>query len=81
MVVRQLAKQLRIEGFAVLDFDEDYDAFRSEMAALWRAGALNIRQTIFEGLDSAPDDLAAFTFPARATEARSWSASPDTSVR
>ena len=54
-----LAKRLRIEGFVVLDFDEDYEPFRAEMARLWKEGALSVRQTIFEGLESAPDALAA----------------------
>jgi NADPH-dependent curcumin reductase len=54
-----LAKRLRIEGFVVLDFDEDYAEFRAEIARLWREGALNCRQQIFEGLEHAPDALAA----------------------
>jgi NADPH-dependent curcumin reductase CurA len=54
-----LAKRLRIEGFVVLDFDEDYAEFRAEIARLWREGALSCRQQIFQGLERAPDALAA----------------------
>lgn len=54
-----LAKRLRIEGFVVLDFDEDYAEFRAEMSRLWKAGEISVRQTVFDGLESAPDALAA----------------------
>jgi len=53
-----LAKRLRIEGFVVLDYDDEYPVFRQEMAALWKAGALPYRQQIYEGLESAPAALA-----------------------
>lgn len=76
-----LAKRLRIEAFVVLDFDKDYKAFRSEMAALWHAGALNIRQTIFEGLESAPDALAACISGKSSGGKILVRVSPDTSVR
>lgn len=54
-----LARRLRIQGFVVLDHDEDYEEFRREIAAMWRAGRLAWRQQVFEGLESAPDALAA----------------------
>lgn len=54
-----LAKRLRIQGFVVLDNDGDYGDFRADMARMWREGKLVWRQHIFEGLESAPDALAA----------------------
>jgi NADPH-dependent curcumin reductase len=54
-----LAKRLRIQGFVVLDHEEDYEAFRDEVAALWRTGKLVYKQEVFQGLDRAPDALAA----------------------
>jgi NADPH-dependent curcumin reductase len=54
-----LAKRLRIQGFVVLDHDDDYQEFRADMAKLWKEGTLSVRQTIYEGLESAPEALAA----------------------
>ena len=54
-----LAKRLRIQGFVVLDHDGEYEEFRKDIATLWREGRLAWRQQIFEGLESAPDALAA----------------------
>jgi NADPH-dependent curcumin reductase CurA len=54
-----LGKRLRIEGFVVLDHDGDYSAFREETARLWKAGALHDRHQIYEGLETAPEALAA----------------------
>ncbi|WP_198351090.1 NADP-dependent oxidoreductase [Flavisphingomonas formosensis] len=53
-----LGKRLRIEGFVVLDYDDDYPAFRSEIARLWREGRIHYRQLVYEGLESAPRALA-----------------------
>lgn len=53
-----LAKRLRVEGFVVLDYDDEYPVFRGEMARLWRAGKLPFRQQIYQGLESAPQALA-----------------------
>jgi NADPH-dependent curcumin reductase CurA len=53
-----LAKRLRIEGFVVLDYDDDYPRFRREVAEMWRAGNLDYRQQLYQGLDSAPQALA-----------------------
>ena len=75
-----LAKRLRIEGFVVLDFDEDYDEFRAEMAKLWKEGSISVRQTIFEGLESAPDALAACLSGKSAGGKILVRVSPDTSI-
>lgn len=53
-----LGKRLRIEGFVVLDHDDEYPSFRDEMARRWRAGQLPFRQQIYEGLERAPVALA-----------------------
>jgi len=53
-----LAKRLRIEGFVVLDYDNEYPIFREEMARMWQAGKLPFRQKIYEGVESAPIALA-----------------------
>ena len=54
-----LAKRLRIQGFVVLDHDDEYPRFRADIAAMWRAGQLVYRQEIYEGLEQAPHALAA----------------------
>jgi len=53
-----LAKRLRIEGFVVLDHEEDYLTFRAEIAQMLRASALVYRTEIYQGLDQAPQALA-----------------------
>ena len=53
-----LAKRLRVEGFVVLDYDDEYPAFRAEMSRLWKAGSLPFRQTVYDGLERAPAALA-----------------------
>jgi len=53
-----LAKRLRIQGFVVLDHDQDYQPFRKDVADLWRRGALSYRQQVYEGLEQAPQALA-----------------------
>ena len=53
-----LGKRLRIEGFVVLDYDEDYPQFRTEVSKLWSDGALSYRQQIYQGLDQVPQALA-----------------------
>lgn len=75
-----LAKRLRIEGFVVLDFDDDYEEFRADMARMWKEGALSVRQTIFEGLESAPDALAACISGKSAGGKLLVRVSPDTSL-
>jgi len=75
-----LAKRLRIEGFVVLDFDEDYAEFRAEMARLWHAGEIKVRQTVFEGLESAPEALAACLSGESAGGKILVRVSPDTSL-
>ena len=54
-----LSKRLRIQGFVVLDHEDEYPAFRADIAQRWRAGQLVYRQEIYEGLEQAPAALAA----------------------
>jgi hypothetical protein len=54
-----LSKRLRIQGFVVLDHDEEYPEFRADVARMWRAGQLVYRLDIHEGLEEAPRALAA----------------------
>lgn len=53
-----LAKRLRIQGFVVLDHEHEYDAFRQDIARLWRKGALTYRKAVYDGLEKAPQALA-----------------------
>lgn len=54
-----LSKRLRVQGFVVLDHDDEYPEFRADVARMWRAGQLVYRQKIFDGLEQAPQALAA----------------------
>lgn len=54
-----LSKRLRIQGFVVLDHDDEYPAFRSDIAKMWAAGRLTYRQEVYDGLEQAPQALAA----------------------
>jgi NADPH-dependent curcumin reductase CurA len=53
-----LAKRLRIHGFVVLDHEEDYAAFRSDVARLWKEGKLIYKHQLYPGIESAPQALA-----------------------
>jgi NADPH-dependent curcumin reductase CurA len=53
-----LAKRLRIHGFVVLDHEEDYAAFRSHVARLWKEGKLVYEHQLYPGIESAPQALA-----------------------
>ena len=54
-----LAKRLRIQGFVVLDHEEENDAFRADVSKMWRDDKIAYKQHVFNGLESAPDALAA----------------------
>lgn len=53
-----LSKRLRIQGFVVLDHDDEYPAFRADMARMWHSGQLVYRQEVYHGLEQAPQALA-----------------------
>lgn len=53
-----LAKRLRIQGFVVLDFEEDYQPFRADVARLRKAGRLVYDQQVYRGIEAAPQALA-----------------------
>ncbi len=53
-----LGKRLRVEGFVVLDYEDDYPAFREEVVRLWREGSLAYRQKVYHGLEEVPRALA-----------------------
>jgi len=53
-----LAKRLRIEGFVVLDHEDDYAEFRADVARMLRDGALVYRTQVYQGLEQAPQALA-----------------------
>ncbi len=53
-----LIKRLRIEGFVVLDHDDEYFDFRADVARMLREGKFNYQTTIYEGLEQAPQALA-----------------------
>jgi NADPH-dependent curcumin reductase CurA len=46
--------QVRMEGFLVFNFADQYGAAREEMAGWAQRGELNPRTTEFQGLDQAP---------------------------
>ena len=54
-----LVKRLRIEGFVVLDHEQEYQSFRNEIASRWHAGRLVYDQHVFNGIEAAPRALAA----------------------
>jgi len=53
-----LAKRLRIQGFVVLDHEDEYLDFRADIARLLRAGTLTYQTTIYDGIEQAPQALA-----------------------
>jgi len=53
-----LAKRLRIQGFVVLDHEDEYSTFREDISAMLASGSLRYRKTIYHGLESAPQALA-----------------------
>lgn len=53
-----LGKRLRVQGFVVLDYEDDYPAFREEVVRLWREGSLAYRQQLYQGLEEVPQALA-----------------------
>ena len=54
-----LGKRLRVQGFVVLDHEEDNAPFRAEVAKMWRDGKITYKQQVYNGLESAPEALAA----------------------
>ena len=54
-----LGKRLRIQGFVVVDHEEDNDAFRADVSRMWREGKITYKHHMYNGLESAPDALAA----------------------
>jgi len=53
-----LAKRLRIQGFVVLDHEDEYPEFRADIARMLREGTLTYRTKVYEGLEQAPQALA-----------------------
>ena len=53
-----LAKRLRIQGFVVLDFEDEYLDFRADIARMLRSGALTYQTIVYEGIEQAPQALA-----------------------
>jgi len=51
---RLLVKRARVEGFSILDHEADFDAVNRALGRLLQSGDLTNRQTIAEGLESAP---------------------------
>jgi NADPH-dependent curcumin reductase CurA len=54
-----LDRYLTIRAFAFMDYLDQYDRFVAEMTAWRREGRMQMRQQMFEGLERAPDALAA----------------------
>ncbi|WP_133407484.1 NADP-dependent oxidoreductase [Parashewanella tropica] len=50
-----IIKKLRIEGFIVFDHWEHYGEFTQQMGQWLAKGDIKVEQTIFEGLENAPD--------------------------
>jgi len=50
-----LTRQLRVEGFIVSRWAKQFDQGRSQMAEWLREGKLQYEETIYEGLESAPE--------------------------
>lgn len=53
-----LAKRLRIQGFVVLDHEDEYPTFRADIAHMLRASTLTYQTTIYDGIEQAPKALA-----------------------
>lgn len=49
-----LVKRLRVQGFLIFDHNDSHDAFVSHVAPLVKSGEVQFRETISEGLESAP---------------------------
>lgn len=54
-----IMKRVTIRGFQFTEFDHLLDRFRHDMADWLSSGAIRTQETIFEGLDAAPDALIA----------------------
>ncbi|CAD7337146.1 NADP-dependent oxidoreductase [Sphingomonadales bacterium 56] len=54
-----LGKRLRIQGFVVTDYESENDAFRADVSKMWREGKITYKHHMYNGLESAPDALAA----------------------
>ena len=54
-MIMVVGKSLRLEGFIVTDHWDLQPAFAKEVAAWHAAGKLKWKQTVFEGIDKAPD--------------------------
>ncbi|MBM7071646.1 NADP-dependent oxidoreductase [Shewanella sp. 202IG2-18] len=50
-----IIKKLRVEGFIVFDHWEHYDEFAQEMGQYLASGKIKAEQTVFEGLEKAPE--------------------------
>ena len=50
-----VSKKLRLQGFIITDYMEGYGAFVQAVAPLVAAGKLQYRETVFEGLERAPE--------------------------
>ncbi len=53
-----LTRRLRLEGFVIFDHLAQFDAVAAELAALLKAGRLQVREDIEQGLETAPQALA-----------------------
>ncbi len=51
--------RVRMEGFLVFDYEEQYESARRELSSWVESGSLKPRVTEFEGLESAPDAFVA----------------------
>jgi NADPH-dependent curcumin reductase CurA len=50
-----LTKRLRVRGFIIFDHNDRRDAFLAEVAPLVQAGKIVFRETVAEGIESAPE--------------------------
>ena len=56
-MMQMIAKRIRLEGFIITDHFKDLPAFLAEAVPAFQSGNLIGRETIVEGLDSAPAAL------------------------
>jgi NADPH-dependent curcumin reductase CurA len=52
---RIIIARIRIHGFLFCDFPGDMGAFHTDMSAMVKAGQITARETVFDGLESAPE--------------------------
>lgn len=53
--MRSIPGRIRTQGFILPDYDEDMGAFLADAGAMIAAGQLKACETVFKGLDKAPD--------------------------